>query len=51
MELDGTTVVLPEREPVVVAVGVGVTVCCVPFTGDDVGEVLLGDPFAAVFVA
>lgn len=51
MELDSMTVVLSEREPVVVVVGVGATVCCVPFTGDVVAEVWLSDPFAAALVA
>lgn len=47
-------VVLSEREPVVVVVvvvGVGATVCCVPFTGDVVAEVGLANPFAALLVA
>lgn len=51
MELDGMTLVLSEREPVVVVVGVGATVCCVPFTGDVVAEVWLSDPFATALVA
>lgn len=42
---------LSEREPVVVVVGVGATVCCVVFTGDVVAEVRLSNPFAAVLVA
>lgn len=45
------TLVLSEREPVVVVVGVGATVCCVPFTGDVVAEVWLSDPFATALVA
>ena len=43
-------VLLPDWEPAVV-VGVGATLCCVPFTGDVVAEVWLSAPFAAVLVA
>lgn len=51
MELDGMIVLLPELPDLVVGVGVGVTACCVPLTGDVDAEGWLAAPSAAALVA